>query len=313
MSEYYPVLKIPEEIKKIIGVGIPEVKHIRYTPLHTDKLQKPREPQIIKPKKLKFILIGLGLFCLSILAPLPGGVIMLVLGLTIAVFIYFNNELNYARKKAEYNSALKRYIQEVEQWQKQELSRNATINQRSIVERNEVIASRQQKFQLLKVLSPIPGSNAPKGRAESDFLKVLNKFFPVIKILTDYKAVKYVEYPYTPDFIFHFPEWNLYIDIEIDEPYDAKKKKPTHCIDVPLDRERDNFFLQKNWVVIRFAELQVIESPESCCKFIATVVNKLTGQPIPEELKNTPKLNKVARWNIRIAKRMARKNYRRYY
>lgn len=319
MSECYPVLKIPKKILDI-DVQIPEIKIPEPTvPLRTKKPVKPVKSKLIKPKKLRFILISLGVFFLSIFIPIPmpHRAIVLLLGFTVGTLIYFNNNLQYATKKTEYDSALRQYEHALKQWQDQELSitnshSQILTNQIDFIQRNKVIEHYKHRFNQLEVLSPTPGSSAPKGRTEFSFYDKLNRYFPG-QILIDYKMVKYVEYPYTPDFILHLPAWNLYVDIEIDEPYDAKKKKPTHCIDVPKDTNRDDFFLEKNWVVIRFAEEQIIISPKSCCKFIASVVSALTGQLIPEELQNTPRLRDVPRWNTKKAKRMARKKYRNYY
>lgn len=317
MSEYYPVLKIPKQILDI-DVHIPDITVPKTTvPLRTKKPVKPLIPKLIKPKKLKFILISFGVFFVSILIPMPYGVIMMALFLILETFFYFYNEFNYTTKKVEHDSALRQHEEALKQWQNQELATTNShsqilTNQIDFIQRNKVIEHYKRRFNQLEVLSPTPGSNAPKGRTEFSFNDKLNRYFPG-QILIDYKMVKYVNYPYTPDFILHLPEWNLYVDIEIDEPYDAKKKKPTHCIDIPKDKNRDDFFLEKNWIVIRFAEEQVVGSPKSCCKFIASVVSALTGQLIPKELQNIPRLKDVPRWDTKTAKRMVRKQYRNCY
>ena len=43
------------------------------------------------------------------------------------------------------------------------------------------------------------------------------------------------------------------------------------------DNQRNQFFLEKNWVVIRFSELQVVKYPDSCCKAIARIISQITG------------------------------------
>lgn len=35
--------------------------------------------------------------------------------------------------------------------------------------------------------------------------------------------------------------------------------------------------LERNWVVIRFYELQIVKYPECCCKAIARVIFEMTG------------------------------------
>lgn len=61
----------------------------------------------------------------------------------------------------------------------------------------------------------------------------------------------------------------LYLDIEIDqEQYQLEE----------LYRERDRFFLERGWIVIRFAHEQVVSHPQSCCQVIAQVLTRLTGE-----------------------------------
>jgi hypothetical protein len=77
-------------------------------------------------------------------------------------------------------------------------------------------------------------------------------------------------YTFTPDVIIHVPSLNLWIDIEVDEPWfvdELGQKQPIHYIG--KDRYRDERFLQSNWVVFRFAEEQVAKQVESCTKEVA--------------------------------------------
>ncbi|XGB38886.1 MAG: hypothetical protein LVT47_11740 [Cyanobacteria bacterium LVE1205-1] len=81
-----------------------------------------------------------------------------------------------------------------------------------------------------------------------------------------------------PDFA--YMHGNLYIDIEIDEPYVYSSKKPYHYLYDSKESNRNGFFLNRNWLVIWFAEEQVCRCAESCCTFVAQVINNLTGEPI---------------------------------
>ncbi|NET46883.1 hypothetical protein, partial [Okeania sp. SIO2B3] len=95
MSECYPVLKIPKKILDI-DVQIPDIKIPETTvPLRTKKPVKPLTPKLIKPKKIRFLLISFGVFFLSIFIPMPYGAIVLALGFILGVFFYFYNEFNY--------------------------------------------------------------------------------------------------------------------------------------------------------------------------------------------------------------------------
>lgn len=122
---------------------------------------------------------------------------------------------------------------------------------------------------------------------------------------------------YVADFIVVDPTTGISIDVEIDEPYVAAKERygqPHHCIDCPSDDRRDQFFLDANYIVIRFAEEQVIRYPLACCKVIAETLANVTGNDsivIPFSGFNYP--IPIRRWTTKEAQIMAQKNYRQGY
>lgn len=77
-----------------------------------------------------------------------------------------------------------------------------------------------------------------------------------------------------PDFVVHDKNIGYNLVIEIDEPYDLQYGYPIHCSET--DNERDNYFLQQNWLVLRFAEIQWVQQPEYCCDYIAKFINEAT-------------------------------------
>jgi very-short-patch-repair endonuclease len=119
---------------------------------------------------------------------------------------------------------------------------------------------------------------------------------------------------YSADFILYHRFSGLALDIEIDEPYAGDTGKPHHCIDVDDDKIRNRFFLERNWGVVRFAEVQVVRHPWSCCKAIAQIIARLTGDDsvfiLLQRLADVP-LQK--QWTKREARLMAKNNYRQSY
>lgn len=119
---------------------------------------------------------------------------------------------------------------------------------------------------------------------------------------------------YSADFILYHQSSGLALDIEIDEPYAGDTGKPHHCIDVDDDKIRNRFFLERNWGVVRFAEVQVVRHPWSCCKAIAQIIARLTGDDsvfiLLQRLADVP-LQK--QWTKREARLMAKNNYRQSY
>ncbi len=117
---------------------------------------------------------------------------------------------------------------------------------------------------------------------------------------------------YTPDFTFIDRTTSLHIDIEIDEPYRLVDQKPTHMR--TKDLTRDNHILSYGWVVVRFAEIQTVKQPLSCCKHIADVIADLTGTvDYQVELESEPDLLPLPCWTWETAQAMAKENYRRAY
>ncbi len=77
---------------------------------------------------------------------------------------------------------------------------------------------------------------------------------------------------------------------------------------------RDDFFVDCLWIVIRFSEEQVVRYPESCCKEVAKVIFKLTGNlSVLSSLKDENDLKPIQRWTEEEAIIMADNNYRDNY
>ena len=147
------------------------------------------------------------------------------------------------------------------------------------------------------------------------FPNLLRNYFGDDKIF----ILKRVVY-YTPDFAYVEPENNWFsIDIEIDEPYTPRQYpnnsplRPTHCIG--QDDNRNYFFQQHDWYVIRFSERQVFLYPESCCKVIAQLIYTFTGnESVLRQFDKIPDLQPEPLWtnsdSINKANRKERLNYR---
>jgi len=165
-----------------------------------------------------------------------------------------------------------------------------------------------------QVKKPDGVSLAPVGASERAFGQVLEKFFP-----SRVKAQLRLPIPnwdgaYSTDFTISFPEIGIWIDVEIDEPYDYKTGNPTHCSDDERDRNRNSFFLKNNWIVVRFSEEQVVRYPESCCKEIALVIRRVTGiEKYVHDLADAASLGPSPMWTSRQAKKMAKAKIRDKY
>ena len=126
---------------------------------------------------------------------------------------------------------------------------------------------------------------------EINFLQVLVNYF------RDEIKINYSVRTYHPQFIYVCQKTNLHIDIEIDEKYNIDTREPLHYIG-GNDKEWNSYFLKNNWVVIRFAEKQIVDMPEDCCAFIEDTVNNIINE---KHNRNEMNLKKVKRWTYEEA------------
>lgn len=168
------------------------------------------------------------------------------------------------------------------------------------------------------VLSPAEGSFlklprfgrcGTRGYKEADFLVALQADFKDIKVGYDFHlAIPGNSNPYEPDFVLYDETLNLYIDVEIDEPYDGVLRQATHTIE-GCDAVRDVFFKESGWVVVRFTERQVHLSSGQCIRFLRSIVDAMRGQArfVRPDVEHEPK------WTNEQALRWEREHYRENY
>jgi hypothetical protein len=85
-------------------------------------------------------------------------------------------------------------------------------------------------------------------------------------------------------------------------------------VDRNKDSQRNRFFLERNWVVIRFSEWQVVKYPDSCCKAIARVIFQITGDYRGlVQIQNVADLLPNKQWTVKEAIYMAKTKFRNSY
>jgi very-short-patch-repair endonuclease len=95
----------------------------------------------------------------------------------------------------------------------------------------------------------------------ADFIAKQNEY----KILRHFKCGYYY-----PDIILFDKRTNVVVDIEIDEPYSLNDKVPIHFDNE--DMERDMYFTDLGFLVVRFSENQVFNYPEECYKVLKNCI-----------------------------------------
>jgi very-short-patch-repair endonuclease len=144
-----------------------------------------------------------------------------------------------------------------------------------------------------------------RGRSEEQFYYHLVKHFGKTFIRKSMQLGDF-EKPYAPDFCFIDPNTGLHIDIEIDEPYIANTQQAIHY--KGADSNRNDFFVQNGWLVVRFAEEQIVKYPEACCAQIEAV-RQFALYLQPQLDTHVPV---VPHWTRAEAEKMAQRGTRNY-
>lgn len=167
---------------------------------------------------------------------------------------------------------------------------------------------------------PRKGKTGRKGYKEEAFKTYIEQYFRNSHQIYDdrFLLIKNSSKPFEPDFALVNEKngVNIFLDIEIDEPYegtnDIANRKPTHY--QYADTNRNNSFKNRGWIVIRFAEIQVHQQPNSCCKFITDVLKSIhTEYSFPASLQSVPKINSVKQWTNEEARQWSLEKYRERY
>jgi len=167
---------------------------------------------------------------------------------------------------------------------------------------------------------PRKGRLRRKGFKEEAFKEYVERYFKSTHQLFDdrFVLVKSKSKPYEPDFtlINEKNGINIFLDIEIDEPYegtnDIKNRRPTHY--KHADTYRNSAFKNRGWIVIRFAEIQVHQQPDSCCKLIADVLKSIdSSYRVPDQLLKINNIYSIPQWSEDEARQWSLDKYRERY
>lgn len=179
---------------------------------------------------------------------------------------------------------------------------------------NYPVVKMPQQSAFLKL--PRIGRAMGKGYKEDDFYKAIIQHISTVEAKNDlHITIPYYNRPYEPDIVLVDKELNLYVDIEIDEPYDGYYRFPTHEFsqdqetEIKKDAIRDLFFTESGWVVIRFTEQQVHLQEQECIAYIKDVLSSIRTYRLEE----TSNCMSEPQWNYQQGVRWEKKHYREKY
>ena len=215
---------------------------------------------------------------------------------------YYNaqaKQKEYTKQYAEYQKQLGKYQENIKDMTSE--ANLQTYRQKAIL---SFLSNRTTP-----VFSDCDTENVKKGISEDYFAKELSKEFDV---LTNQKVEIDETYFYYPDILLIHN--NIYIDIEIDEPYSIDDEIPIHYIDkggYSVDKDRNDDFTSEGFEIIRFSEEQIYRNPDECI----TVIKKFLNSFETADYKNItdPKTFSMPKWTKDDAIKMAFKKYRNCY
>jgi len=141
-------------------------------------------------------------------------------------------------------------------------------------------------------------------------LNEISRIEPKIQVLLNISVpVNNRTYGYKPDIAIIWREKNIFIDIEIDEPYDIISRTPIHYKGCG-DSLRNAYFLDNGWNVIRIAEKQVVDN---CTKVVEYIKLCLCQLAEDVRFKAERNIECVNRWSYTEAQKWAEGGIRESY
>ena len=121
---------------------------------------------------------------------------------------------------------------------------------------------------------------------------------------------------YEPDLVYINKEKNIFVDIEIDEPYSGGHH-PTHYITPQgshKDSRRNELFHKAGWFVVRFTERQMFCNTEACMRALFNLLlNAKVIDTIPACLHKAKELQAEPCWTAEESKQKSHQRYRKTY
>ncbi|GLB52785.1 hypothetical protein NBRC110019_18250 [Neptunitalea chrysea] len=315
-SNSYPFIKLPQKIHSL-ECGVLE---------DLEPLKAPEKP-ILKSKNEGYLWsVGI-LFLLFLSIKLNWiesfiSVLFFIVGLILSISLIYENYGAKRKSKEEYNIKTEKYKREFLEVERENGKRNKLRNNLKTELKikayrdsflKEFFSNKTYEGLVFNFVSEFK-REAIRGRFDLGFYLILQKIFKN-NICNDLciELDGYSAYEYTPDVI--FSNDRIFLDIEIDEPY-TLEGKPIHSFNDLRELNRNSFFTDKNFIVIRFSENQIALYPIQCCFFIASCIYYFTNdiQYMLDIINNynfNLILEKEERWDEELSLKYVKQNYRK--
>ncbi len=160
------------------------------------------------------------------------------------------------------------------------------------------------------IVMPHKGKNCKKGPGEQWLALWIMRHR--LKGFYDNLALRTGSHRYEPDLAYIDEQRGIFIDIENDEPYTLGKRTPTHY--QGKDDQRNCDITAAGWIVLRFSEKQLIDTPARVIRTVMDVVRSISPDvDMPQVLQNVQPVDTDSRWDYDTARQHAKSRYRDSY
>lgn len=159
------------------------------------------------------------------------------------------------------------------------------------------------------------GKQDPRGYKELSFKGLIEQYFgSEFNVSGEHRInTGMTNRPFEPDISLGDKDGKgIRINIEIDEPYASSSRQATHC--KGEDTLRDDYFIDRGWIVLRFSERQVHLNEKGCLRFIAETICSLDETySIPSGLEDDVIVENEKLWDLVQAQKWEKESYREGY
>lgn len=303
MSSSYPVIGLPPAVQHAFTDIPPELEYPEPRPT------LPAYPQTLPHLRTYLLAIAGTFLLLAIATPIST---LLAAGIALVGFVGIPlfallAVRSFPSRRRRYEQDFQAYEMNLSSYERRRQDHEASVGPRLLAHRQRLAAPLLQQ-----AVRPGPASR-PK-RLEDDpaataFHQHLQQHFgdrvrTGLSLRLDNRSV-------LPQFALIDPS-GFHLDLEIDAPYNSQGN-PIHTLEQTSQPERDRAVQANGWFVMRFAEEQVCQFPERCCREVALLMEELGVAKVPTALRDLPDLEPVPRWSRAEAESMAAEGYRRHY
>lgn len=319
----YPEVYLPNRITNLFSsiTGIPQGPVKPQPPKHEGS-------EIISDDGNKFFLCGLIIPIVFIIlfivlkTPIDGDIVFVLVVMGISFFIsviYFIDLITKPLKDKKYTRALNKYQNELDLYEAKVAKLKSDSDLLASYRKDALKNGIKKACNRDGVVLNDDEIDIKEGPGETFFHSyLLSLCSHGFEVYSKCKVTAGKSFFY-PDFAL-IDEYNVCYDIEIDEPYSLGDKKPIHYLQYleftsdyqSIDFERNNFFTEKGWVVIRFSERQIYEDPIACVKYILDIQKAMENNLISSGV-DFPDTLIDQKWTEDESKEFARRHYRDSY